>query len=197
MTYFLNPVPAWGRVFICKKSKSINQYYITMNPQTTYATVMTTNRFVELKNNEIGLILVNTKKEEISIQYSDLIKIYIKKNKFNSSTKIGFVFLLLLLFSIASFTSHQEIALLQMMLSIPMIAKISHHKWYHLNLELQDGTLFSKPFCSNKKHYYINLVSRIKSDLYYHQIESNCKTKKHLKRETLEEDFDITKLSIA
>lgn len=166
-----------------------------MNPQTP--TAVTTQHFVDLENNPSELLMLTAEMKEITILYADLKNIYIKKNKFSLSTKIGLAFLLLILFSIATFTSHQEIALLQLMLSIPLFAKINSYKWYHLHLELYNGTLFSKRFYSDKKHYYIKTVHRAKSDLYYHQIGYPNQYKKHSKRESSLTDFSIPSLSIA
>jgi len=145
------------------------------------------NRFFDIKNSDNELVLINTKKEEISIPYSDLKKIYIKKNKINVSLQKSLVAVLLLLFSITSYMSHPEIGFVPMMLGIPLLSKTHRFKWYHLQLELQDGTVFSKRFYCDKKHFYINAVNRIKSDLFYYQVNGSNPPK----REYSLTDFEI------
>jgi hypothetical protein len=131
---------------------------------------LNTNRFFDLKNSGNELVLVSIKNEEMKIPYSNLKKIYIKKNKFNSRIKTVFSLLLILVLFLAMLTSHPEFIIVPLLLSLPLLSKTNRFKSYYLQVELQDGTLFSKRFYSDKKHFYINTVNRIKSDLFYYQI---------------------------
>lgn len=168
-----------------------------MNPKKIKTLGTAIHRFVELKNNESGLILINTKNEEFSIFFSDLKKIYIKKNKFNASTKIGLALLLLILISATSLTNKPEISFIPIMISVPLLDRINRYKWYHIHLVLQDETLYSKVFYNKKKQYYINTVNHIKRDLFYDQIKCNCKPEIFPDIELFVEDSKIPKLCIA
>jgi hypothetical protein len=74
-----------------------------MIDKTTDAAALSDTKFDLLTYTEIGLLIINTKKEIITVLYSDLNKIYIKKNKLsflNRTAIFSFFLLFLAVFSL-------------------------------------------------------------------------------------------------
>lgn len=125
-----------------------------------------TNKFSTLSFVEKGVIVTKKNKETTTILFSELNKIYIRKHKFSFQSKIGFLSLLLIITAIIAIYLPIEIIMLVSTLSIPLIVMINRHKNYQLYLQLYNGTSFSKGFNNKTKQEHINLVNRIRNEIF-------------------------------
>lgn len=137
-----------------------------MNGTTTRHTVARTNKFNTLTLVDHGVILKIKKKEETTILFSELDKIYIKKHKLNFLNKIGFLSIMLILLYISTLYLPIEIVLFTAILFILLNAKINTFKWYQLKIFLNDGTFFNIVFYAEKKYEYINLVNSVRKKIF-------------------------------
>lgn len=149
-----------------------------MNGIVTKTTTLSSYKFKTLTIEKYGLIVVNKKEEKTTIMFSELNKIYIKKQKFNNFNKIGFLTLVLLLIFISSFYIQLELLVASSFLYIPLIAKMNTYKWYQLNILLVDGTFFNKNFYMTSKQEYINLINAVRKEIFENQTNSQIQIKK-------------------
>lgn len=115
---------------------------------------------------EKGVIVTKKNKETITILFSELNKIYIRKYKFSFQRKIGFLSLLLIITAIISIYLPIESVMLTSILSIPFMVMMNRYKSYQLYLQLYNGTSFSKRFNNKAKQEHINLVNRIRNEIF-------------------------------
>lgn len=138
-----------------------------MNGITTSNTAISTKKFNNLTLVDNGVILKINNKEETTVLFSELDKIYIKKHKLNFLNKIGFLSIMLILLYISILYLPIEIVLFTSIPFILLIAKINAFKWYQLKIFLNDGTLFKKVFYAEKKYEYINLVNSVRKKIFH------------------------------
>jgi hypothetical protein len=154
--------------------------------------------FTSLSIVENGLILKNKKKEESTILYSELSKIYIKRCQLSLVFKLAFILIPLFLTSI--FVHFFPIDMLLFVVSIPLIPLfvwVNNYKWYELNILLNDGAFYIKKFYIKAKYEHINLVNGVKKEIYEYQIECNYQFEKSLKVDLVEANYSLSTLSIA
>jgi hypothetical protein len=164
--------------------------------------IATNNSLVSIKFGTLsfvdnGLIVTKKNKEVTPILFSELNKIYIKKYKFSFLNKIGLTSILLILsiFLVSYFPA--EIVMLASIFYIPLFVKMHTYKIYKLHLLLCDGTIFCKGFYKNDKYDYINLVSNVRKEIFYNQIQSNIQIIKPVENIRVEEEFVYPTLNIA
>ena len=157
----------------------------------------TSTKFDGLTVDETGLILINKRKVENTLLFSEIKKIYIKKNKFSFLQKAGIVTVLFVLLTISTFYLPTEIVLSASFLFIPLMVKLNNFKWYHLCLLDQETTLYYKIFYSNNKEEHINFVNTVKNEIYYNQIKPLIQNAEVEERDVILEDFTLSNLSIA
>jgi hypothetical protein len=168
-----------------------------MNDIIKSCTANSTYKFSDLSFIEKGVIVTQKNKEEYPILFSELNKIYIKKCQFSSLNKIGVFSVLLILSALLNIFLHLEIVLIASILYIPLIAMMNTYKSYQLHLLLYDGTFFNKKFNKKAKQEYINVVSRVRKELFEHQIKYNTQYKKPIVNTKIEEEIVFLKLTIA
>jgi hypothetical protein len=168
-----------------------------MNLIINNSTEISTYKFSDLSFFEKGVIVTQKNKEEYPILFSELNKIYIKKYQLSFLNKIGVFSVLLILSALLYIYLPLEILFILFILYFPLIAKMSTYKSYQLHLLLYDGTFFNKKFNKKTKDEYINVVSRVRQELYAHQIKYNTQYKKPIVNTKIEEDIVFMKLTIA
>lgn len=115
---------------------------------------------------ENGLILIKKRKEENTILFSEIKKIYIKKNKFSFLQKAGIVAILFVFLTISAFYLPTETLLLALFPFIPLVVEAINYKWYSLCFLDQNTTFYFKTFNSTNKYDYINLVNTVKKEIF-------------------------------
>jgi len=168
-----------------------------MNQIIKNSTAVSTYKFSDLSFFEKGVIITKKNKEEYPILFSELNKIYIKKCPFSFLNKIGMFSALLLLSALLIIFLPLELLFITSILYIPLIAKLNTYKRYQLHLLLYDGTFFNKEFNKEAKYEHINLVSRVRKEIFEHQIKYNTQYKKPLVNSNNVEEFVFLNLSIA
>ena len=168
-----------------------------MNSIFASASSWSASKFDRLSVVDEGLSLTKNKKEVTTILFSDLDKIYIKKCQISLINKIGFLSVLVLLayFLVSLFS--KEIVLLTSILFIPLVVKIFTYKSYQLCLRCYDGTLFANNFNFSNKQDYINLVSKVRKEIFDQQIKCNTHYVQPTTNNSMLEEFFYTELSIA
>jgi len=141
-----------------------------LTPSSKSTTIL---RFNKLTIEENGLIVKNKKNEEMSILYSEINMVYIKKRKLSLPSKIAFIMLLLMLLASLSIFLPIEFLMLSSILCIPLIAKMNTYKWYEFNLQIKDRKLYVKVFYLRTKQEHINFVNQVRNQLFECQIKSN------------------------
>jgi len=167
-----------------------------MNRKFTFSPENGTIPFCSLALIDKGLIINTKKKEEKFFLFSEINKIYIRKNKFSFFNKVGLIFLLVLHLVFFSFYFPIEIILLISILFIPLIVKINTHKKYQLHIYLQNGSYYIKDFKTHTKQEYINFVNLVRKEIFSTQITFNIPTET-LETETSTVDYSFTRLTIA
>jgi hypothetical protein len=154
-------------------------------------------KFKNLSYSENGLILEFKNKQHVEISFADFEKIYIKKYQLCLLIKIGMFSVLLMLSAMLIIYLPIEIVFIASILFILLISKMNTYKRYQLHIYLYDGTFFNKEFNQETKYEHINLVSRIRKEIFEHQIKYNKQHKKPLANTKFEEEFVCLNLSIA
>jgi uncharacterized membrane protein len=143
-----------------------------MNVYANTSTILNTNKFGKLSLVDKGLIAVNYKKEESVFLFSEIEKIYIKKSTFNLFDKIVFLAILSFLLLIIAIYWQVEIAFTAFILSLLLLVKANNYKRYRLCV-MQNNTIFClKVFYQDNKQEYLNLISTVRKEMYYHQINA-------------------------
>lgn len=139
----------------------------------TNSTSLSANKFKKLNLVENSIVLIKKNKEETSISFSELNRIYIKKYKFSFLKKMGLSSIILALIFFLSIYLSIEIMLIISFLAILLIAKINTYKRYELNLLLNDGTFFIKNFYNGTKQANINIANIVREKKFENQIKLN------------------------
>lgn len=168
-----------------------------MIDKTTGTTVMSATKFDLIAYTEKRLLIINTKKEIVTVLFSDLNKVYIKKNKLSFLTITAIFSVFLLFLAVSSLFIPFELVLAASILLIPLLVKLNTFKWYQLNVLLNNGDLIKKTFNTKKKYEYINLVNAIRSEVFFNRIESNIQSNESLKSKTFVNEYPNQTLSIA
>lgn len=164
----------------------------------TSSIAATTTEFDSLTLFENKVILRNKKKEETTLLSSDLAKIYIRKYNFNFATKLGFVVSLLFLFSFSILFLPSELVLFVFLgLFFPLFIWINTYKWYQLNVLHNNGTFFRKVFYKSTKQEYIELVNKVRKNIFENHIKSNNQIINSFDKTPVNEENQFKVLSIA
>lgn len=157
-----------------------------------------TKKINQLTLVENGLVLVNKQKEETIVLYSNVEKIYIKKIKFSFFNIIAFYSFLSVLVFIVAFYWPIEMAFFSFFVSIPLAVKFYTYKSYRLYLIHNQGLIcFKKFYQKNNKQTYINLVTHVKKEMYYHQTKFPPQLKMEIKANSIIDDYSFCSLNIA
>lgn len=113
-----------------------------------------------------GLILIHKKQEATSISFSEIEKIYIKKNKLNLKIKIGMLSFLLSMALASTFFLSMEMVLFSLFLYLPILTWMKNFKTYRLQVLDSSNTLFSKQFYTINKQEHIDLVNTIRKEIF-------------------------------
>lgn len=154
-------------------------------------------KFRTLNLDENRLILIKKNKEETSILFSELNKIYIKKYKFSFLNKIGLSSLLLVPTFLFLIYLPMEMVLLKSILDIILIARIITFKRYQLNVIVNDGTFFIKNFKKDSKQDNIKIVNVVRKKIFENQIRSNIQKETPSTEKTRSEVYAYPSLIMA
>ena len=159
----------------------------------------TNSKLDSLTLNENGLILINKRKEENSILFSEIKKIYIEKNKFSFLHKAGIVSVLFVLLTISTVYLPTEMVLSVSFLFIPLMVKVSNYKWYRLCLLDHNTIFYFKKFNNNNnnKYNYIKLADTVKKEIFYNKIMPPIQYSGIEENAAIIEDFAYPNLNIA
>jgi hypothetical protein len=116
--------------------------------------------------NKNGLILVQNRIEMTSISYSDIVKIYIKKQRLEPKIKFGILFVLMLPLASSMVYLPIEMVLISLFLYLPIVVWMYDFKSYRLQLIDESQTLYSKKFTSFNKQEHIDLVNSIRKEIF-------------------------------
>ena len=133
-----------------------------------------------LTYNNSGLIVAHKQKEVSSILYSDIVKIYIEKQKLELKIKSGILSVLLLLVFTSIVFLPIEMALIFLFLSLPLLVWIYDFKSYRLNIIDQSNTLYFKKFYKSNKQEHIELVNFIRKEIFDNKIKSRIRFEEDL-----------------
>lgn len=128
-----------------------------------------TSKFDLLTFSEKGLLLKYRNRKQIEIPFEELDKVYIKKYRLNPFVEllcIAFPFLLVFM-TIQYFAS--DLLILGSIITVPpVLITVINYKWYRFNVQLKDGTFFSKRVRFDKKTEDIIALSKIQREYLYH-----------------------------
>ncbi|QBN17872.1 hypothetical protein [Flavobacterium nackdongense] len=119
-----------------------------------------------LSCNKNGLIVVQNSIEMSSISYSDIVKVYIKKQKLEPKIKFGILLVLLLALATSMVYLPMEMVLISLFLYLPIFAWMYDFKSYRLQLIDKSQTLYFKKFSSINKQEHIDLVNTIRKEIF-------------------------------
>lgn len=162
----------------------------------TKGTILCAKKFKKLNLVENSVVLINKKKEETIISFSELNKIYIQKYKFSFLDKIGLISILLILTFVFFIYLPIELVFLASILAIIYIAKLNNYKRYQLNLLLNNRTLFIKKFKNNTKQENINIVNGVRKKIFENQNRLNIQNEKPFTKISIGEENSFSTLSI-
>lgn len=137
-----------------------------MNPTTVPYNSIFIKKIDRLTLSQTGLILIRKKQETNSISFSEIEKIYIKKNKLNPLIKIGMLSFLLSTALASIFFWSMEKVLFSLFLYLPILTWIKNYKTYRLQVLDLSNTLFSKQFYTINKQEHIDLVNTIRKEIF-------------------------------
>lgn len=168
-----------------------------MKDTANHRTPFGVHKFRTLNLDENRLILIKKNKEETSILFSELNKIYIKKYKFSFLNKIGLLSLLLMPTFLFLIYFPMEIVLLKSILDIILIVRLNTFKRYQLNVIVNDGTFFIKNFKKDSKQDNIKIVNVARKKIFENQIRSNIQKETPATEQTISEVHTYPSLIIA
>lgn len=136
---------------------------ITIGAKTgnTYSTA----KFDRLTFSKKGLLLKYRDEKEVEISFEELDKVYIKKYKLNPFVEflcIAIPFLLVFI-TIQFFPSYLMI-FVSIISVLPILMTVINYKWYRFNVQLKDGTFFTKRVRLNKKTEDIIILGKIQRE---------------------------------
>lgn len=141
---------------------------------------MSIKKIDSLTSDNSGIIVAHKKKEVSSILYSDIVKIYIEKQKLELKIKLGILSVLLLLVFTSILFLPIEMALISLFLSLPLLVWIYDFKSYRLKIIDQSNTLYFKKFYKSNKQEHIELVNTIRKDIFDNKIKSRIRFEEDL-----------------
>ncbi len=115
-----------------------------------------------------------------SILYSDIVKIYIEKQKLELKIKLGILSVLLLLVFTSIVFLPIEMALISLFLYLPLLVWIYDFKSYQLKIIDQSNTLYFKKFYKSNKQEHIELVNSIRKEIFDNKINSRIRFEEDL-----------------
>lgn len=136
-----------------------------MNPITIGAKIgktISTTKFDCLTYSQDGLILNYRNGKQIEIPFEKLDKVYIKKYRLNPFVEflcISFPFLLVLMSM--EYLTFSLMILLSIIFILPVLKIVINYKWYRFNVQLKDGTFYSKRVSVDKKKENIITLDEI------------------------------------
>jgi hypothetical protein len=137
-----------------------------MNPITKPFAKDNIKRIEDLRCNRNGLLLIQNCIEIKSISYSDITKVYIKKQKLEPKIKFGLLFFLLVPLASSIVYLPIEMVLISLFLYLPIVVWMYDFKSYRLQLIDKSKTLYFKKFNSFTKQEHIDLVNTIRKEIF-------------------------------
>jgi len=152
----------------------------------------------DLRCNNNGLLLIQNSIEMTSISYSDIVKVYIKKQRLEPKIKFGILFVLLLPLASSIVYLPIEMVLISLFLYLPIVVWMYDFKSYRLQLIDESQTLYFKKFTSFTKQEHIDLVNSIRKEIFdrktshstSHYQSNNCA------QQTIDEVYSLQSLRI-
>lgn len=146
---------------------------------------------------ENGIVLKTKTKEETTVLFSELNKIYITKSNYSLTRKLILMTIVFLLTTIFSVYLSIELITITTILYIPLIVKMNTYKKYELTLQLHDGTFFIKGFNKETKQDCINVVNLIRKKIFENKMNFNIQIESLPIQTPIVEDHLLSSLSFA
>jgi len=153
-------------------------------------------RFDTLKIAENELIVQNKKEEEISILFSDVDSVFIKRCQLGFFYKVGIPIILLLLIATVADDIDLEIVPI-VALCIAIGIWMNTYRWYQLHLLLHDGNLFYKTFYNDKKQEQMTLLNSINIEIHNNRSKSEFRDEIRVNADLTGSNTKLTAFSIA
>jgi len=135
--------------------------------------IITSNQFNSLTSGENGLILNRGKKGEKEISFSELDKIYIKKNKLHPLIELLIIGLpFLLIYTILQYAPYEMLIIAAVFTIIPVFIAVHNYKWYVLKLRLKNGTSYYKIVSNHLKSESVSLMEKVYNQHLYYNAHS-------------------------
>lgn len=144
-----------------------------MNTKTT-PNNHTLTSFISQEINEKGIVLKYRNRENETVLFSDITKIYINKFKLTNSNKLGLIAIpFISVFLIHNFIPTDFLFFVAIFICILIVAKINNFKYYQFNVQLSTGSYYKKIFFTSSKQEHIDLVNLVRKEMlaYYSNID--------------------------
>jgi hypothetical protein len=155
-----------------------------------------TRKFKSISLIDTGILVKPNAKEQHTILFSEMRKIYIRKLKFSSFNKLIIAGLMCILMVIYALFMPIEIVAFTLLLFIPLIVKMNNYKKYELHVCLNNETYLIKKINKESRNMYINMVNIVRKEIFRIQITSNYIDDKIKNVETIVEEFSHENLSV-
>jgi len=151
---------------------------------------------LSISKNEI--ILKNKNKEENSIEYAELDKIYINRCKLSFLNIMGILSLPFFLIVFCSpYLPIEVLFILGLFGFTALYLKVTKFRWHQLNVCQNDGTVYVKKFFKKTKQEHINLVNLVKNEMFHYRINKDNEDENISLTIEIEKNYDFPPLSIA
>lgn len=165
---------------------------------TLSAFTITNTPFTSKSDNKNGILVKVNNKEEINILYSQINKIFINKFKLCTLNKLGLIAIpIVSLILLLSFLPLIPSFLLFLFIGIPIFVKVYQFKCYQFNIELHDGSYFTKMFFVKSKHNYISLVREVRNKILKDSHDFDVQSTAIIDFEVVEPTFVYPSFNIA
>ncbi|QBN20439.1 hypothetical protein [Flavobacterium nackdongense] len=117
-----------------------------------------------------GVILNSGKKSEKEILYSELDKIYIKRNNLNPIIELMLISLpFLLIYIVLQYAPFEMLIIASFFSIFPVFIAVHNYKWYVLKLRLKDGTTHCKRVSLHLKSESVSIMDKVYCEHLHYQ----------------------------